>query len=69
MWIVTSALLMIVGVGLLLTATVAYRTADDLPATGKAGLSLWGLLGLAVCGAGLGVWLLWAAAFMVASNL
>ena len=64
MWIVTTLLLAIVGVGLMLTGYVAYRTADD-----TTGDTPWLLVGLAVLCGGTGVWTVWTAAFMMAGNV
>ena len=64
MWIVTTLLLTLVGVGLMLTGWVAYRTADEMT-----GDTPWLLVGLAVLCGGLGVWAAWTAAFIMAGNL
>lgn len=65
MWIVTTMLLAVVGVGLMLTGWVAYRTADAAPDN----RTPWPLVALAVACGGLGVWTFWTAAFIMSGNL
>lgn len=67
MWIVTSALLMLVGVGMLLVAFMAYRTADAVPDLDRRGTLVWAATAV-VCAA-CGLWTTWAAAFILAGNL
>jgi len=67
MWVVTSGLLMLVGVGMLLVGWMAYRTADSLPESDRRGTLVWA--GTAVVCVAVGVWTLWAGAFILAGNV
>lgn len=67
MGFVTSALLAVVGAGMLLVAWMAYRTADETPAAARGWAVLWACV--AVLCAGAGVWLAWASAFILAEQL
>lgn len=65
MWVVTTMLLAVVGVGLMLTGWVAYRTADDAPGDSTP----WLLVALAVACGGVGAWTFWTAAFIMSGHL